>query len=82
MTLSDFFGSIANFFTQLQVWTGLSAPALLWLLITTYKSSKHALSENDTVAGALAEIAFSILLWWLVGYLLINPLWNLLLSRI
>jgi len=81
MSMSDFFGSIANFFTQLQVWTGLSAPALLWLIFTTCKAFKHASSEHDSVAAILAEVSFSILLWWLVGYLLINPLWNLLLSR-
>ncbi|MBO8183156.1 MAG: hypothetical protein H0Z28_10250 [Archaeoglobus sp.] len=82
MSMADFFASIANFFTQLQMWTGLSAPALLWLVFTTYKAFKHASNEHDSVAAILAEVSFSILLWWLVGYLLINPLWNLLLSRI
>ena len=82
MTLSDFFASVANFFIQIQLWTGLSAPALLWLMFTTYKAFKHAASEHDTVMAIIAEVGLSILFWWLVGFLIINPLWNLFLSRI
>jgi len=82
MTMSDLFSSIADFFIQLQLWTGLSAPALLWLLFTTYKAFKHATSESDDIVTILGQIGVSILFWWLVGFLGINPLWNLVLSRI
>lgn len=82
MTLSDLFSSITDIFVQLQLWTGLSAPALLLLMYATYKAFKHATSESDNIMGIVGEVGISILFWWLVGYLIINPVWNLLLARI
>ena len=80
LTLSDFFNTVFTFFTQIQVWTGLSTPAFLWLIFTTYKAFKHASSESDSIMEIISEVAVSIFFWWLVGFFLINPLWNYILS--
>lgn len=82
MTLSDFFGTVSTIFALLQLWTGLSAPALLWLLFTTYKAFKGASSNSDSIMEILSSVAMSILFWWLVGYLIINPIWNVILGRL
>ena len=80
MTLSDLFNTIFTLLTQLQVWTGLSTPAFLWLIFTTYKAFKHASSESDNVMEILSHVVFQIFFWWLVGYFIINPVWNYILS--
>ena len=82
MTLSDIFGTISTLFAQLQLWTGLSAPALLWLLFTTYKALMSAGDNTDTMMEYVSYVAIRILFWWLIGYLIINPIWNILIGRL
>ena len=82
MTVSDIFSTISTLFAQLQLWTGLSAPALFLLLYTTYKAAKSASSNTDSIGSIIASVIFSILFWWLVGYLIINPIWNIILGRL
>lgn len=82
MPLSNLFFDLARIFGELQVWTGLSAPALLWLLLSIFRSAKKAAAEGFGLTGILAHVLFAFVFWWLVGYLLINPLWNMLISRI
>lgn len=82
MSLSDFFSSLANLFTQLQIITGLSPLSMIFFLLAMWKSAKSAWSNNDTIIGVIAQLAFFMLIWWLVGYLLLNPIWNLILGRL
>ena len=82
MSLSDFFSSLANLFTQLQVITGLSPLSTIFFLLAMWKSARSAWSSNDTIVGVIAQLAFFMLIWWLVGYLLLNPIWNLILGRL
>jgi len=82
MPLSSIFLDLARMFAELQVWTGLSAPALLWLLLSLFRSAKKAAAEGFGLLGTLAHVGFAFVFWWLVGYLLINPLWSMLISRI
>ncbi len=82
MTLSDIFGSISTIFAQLQLWTGLSAPALMWLLFTTYRALSSAGDNTDNMIEFSGYVAIRILFWWLIGYLIINPIWNMILGRL
>lgn len=82
MSLSDFFGSIANLFIQLQIITGLSPLSTIFFLLAMWKSARSAWSNNDTIVGVIAQLAFFMLIWWLTGYLLFNPLWNIIVGRL
>ncbi|MEM3796273.1 MAG: hypothetical protein QXJ98_03220 [Archaeoglobaceae archaeon] len=75
------FSSITKIFTELQAITGLSAPALLLLFFGVYKAICSA-AKSESIAGGIATVIFHLLFWWLVGFLIVNPLWNLLISRI
>lgn len=74
------FTTITKIFVELQAITGLSAPALLLLIFGVYKAISSMKSES--IAEAIATLVFHVLFWWLVGFLIVNPLWNLLISRI
>ena len=82
MSLSDFFSSIANLFTQLQIITGLSPLSMIFFLLAMWKSARSAWSNNDTIVGVIAQLAFFMLIWWFVGSLPLNPIWNLILGRL
>ncbi len=82
MTVADLFSSIVNLFTQLQIITGLSPLSLIFFLLAMWKSAKHAWSESETIVGVAAHICFYMLIWWLTGYLIFNPIWNLILGRL
>lgn len=73
---------IASLFTQIMVITGLSPLALIFFLLATWKSARTAWSENDTIVGVAAQICFYVLIWWLVGYLILNPIWNWIIAGI
>jgi len=72
---------INEYFSWIQLYTGLSPPALALLLYMTFITARKA-SESGSVVNTLGAIGFSVLFWWLIGYLLINPAWNFILGRI
>ncbi len=80
--VADFLDSVINIFTSIQVYTGLSAPAVLFMLGTVYKTVSGVAKETDSIMAILASVAFWIIFWWLVGYLIINPLWNMFLGQV
>jgi len=82
MNPSSIFSTITNLFIQLQLITGLSPLSLILFMLATWKSAKAAWSNNSSIAGVVAETIFYMLIWWLVGYLLLNPIWNLILGRL
>jgi len=74
--------TVQQTFTQLQLTLGLSAPSLILLIIAVWKSLTKSLQECDTMAGVIAQVAFTALIWYLIGLVIINPLYNLILSGI
>lgn len=82
MSLADIFEGVVHLFTRLQLITGLSPLSTIFFLIAMWNTAKSAWSRNDSTIVALAEIAFYALIWWLVGYLLLNPIWNIILGRL
>lgn len=82
MPISDILMTFTRIFTEIQVVTGLSAPAVIFMIGTCYKTISKTAKETDSVVAIIASVIFWVLFWWLVGYMVVNPLWNLLLGKL
>ncbi|RLI75978.1 hypothetical protein DRO97_01965 [Archaeoglobales archaeon] len=71
-----------DFFTQIQVYTGLSAPSLILVIIAMYRSFMAGLQRGDGIVAVLAQTAFFGLVFILFGYFVVNHIWNLFLAWI
>ena len=75
------FSAILDLIRELQLYTGLSPPAILLLTYASFKALLKS-AEDGSISKIVAVTGFNVLFWWLIGYLLINPLWNYVLGKI